>query len=123
VKLGHDLEASLRLIPGLKVNPSAANFVLLELTDPSFDADRIFVELGCRGILVRTCDSFFGMRKGSFLRVADRTAIENERLVGLLSEICSRLRDQADQGSPATNAFSDSHEGSISQPVSNYEVV
>jgi threonine-phosphate decarboxylase len=123
VKLGHDLEASLRLIPGLKVHPSAANFVLLELTDPSFDADRIFVELGCRGILVRTCDSFFGMRKGSFLRVAVRTAIENERLVGLLSEICSRLRDQADQGSPATNAFSDSHEGSISQPVSNYEVV
>jgi threonine-phosphate decarboxylase len=123
VKLGHDLEASLRLIPGIKVYPSAANFVLLELTDPSFDANRIYAELGCRGILVRVCDSFYGMPKGRFLRVAVRTASENQRLADVLSEICARLRGQANQQSPATNAFSGSSARSISQPVFDHEVV
>ena len=123
VKLGHDLEASLRLIPGIKVYPSAANFVLLELTDPSFDANRIYTELGCRGILVRVCDSFYGMPKGRFLRVAVRTASENQRLADVLSEICARLRGQANQQSPATNAFSGSSARSISQPVFDHEVV
>jgi threonine-phosphate decarboxylase len=94
VKLGHDFEASLRLIPGIKVYSSAANFVLLELTDPSFEANRIYFELGCRGILVRVCDSFYGMPKGRFLRVAVRTASENERLVGLLSVICAARTGQ-----------------------------
>jgi threonine-phosphate decarboxylase len=123
VKLGHDLEASLRRIPGIKVHPSAANFVLVELTDPAFDADQIYLELGSRGILVRVCDSFYGMPKGRFIRVAVRTGEENERLIVLLAEICSGLRDQTDGQSPATHAFSDSHEGSISQPVSDHEVV
>jgi histidinol-phosphate/aromatic aminotransferase/cobyric acid decarboxylase-like protein len=123
VKLGHDLEASLRLIRGIKVYPSAANFVLLELTDPSFDANRIYAELGCRGILVRVCDSFYDMPKGRFLRVAVRTAPENQRLVGLLSEICARLRGQASQQSPGTNAFSGSGARSISPPVFDHEAV
>jgi len=102
VKLGHDLEASLRLIKGIKVHPSAANFVLLELTDSSFDADRIYVELGCRGILVRVCDSFYGMPKGRFLRVAVRTAGENERLITTLGTICSASADQAVYHPPVT---------------------
>jgi len=123
VKLGHYLEASLRLIPGIKVYPSSANFVLFELTDPAFDADRIYVGLGCRGILVRVCDSFYGMPKGRFLRVAVRTAEENERLVSILSEICTELRGQATQQSPTANGSSSPDEGSIRQPVLNHEMV
>ena len=103
VKFGHDLEASLRLIPGIKVHPSSANFVLLELTDPAFDADRIYVGLGCRGILVRVCDSFYGMPKGRFLRVAVRTAEENRRLVDTLSTVCCTRTGQSDYHSPITN--------------------
>jgi threonine-phosphate decarboxylase len=103
VKLGHDLEASLRLIPGIKVHPSAANFVLLELTGPSFDADRIYFELGSRGILVRVCDSFYGMPKGRFLRLAVRTAEENRRLVDTLSTVCCTRTGQSDYHSPITN--------------------
>src|ERR1700741_653245 len=113
VKLGHDLEASLRLILGIKVHPSSANFVLLELTDPSFDADRIYVGLGRRGILVRVCDSFYGMPKGRFLRVAVRTAEENQRLVDVLSETCGALRGRTAQQSPAPNPSSSPDEGSI----------
>jgi threonine-phosphate decarboxylase len=123
VKLGHDLEASLRLIPGIKVYPSAANFILLELTDPLFEANRIYAELGCRGILVRVCDSFYGMPKGRFLRVAVRTASENQRLVGLLSEICGALRGRTANQSPAPNRSSSSDAGSIWEPVSNHEMV
>jgi threonine-phosphate decarboxylase len=77
----------LRSIPGITVHPSATNFLLLELTDPSLDANRIYFELGRRGILVRLCDSFHGMPEGRFLRVAVRTAPENEKLTRALSAI------------------------------------
>ena len=122
VKLGHELEASLRLIPGIRVHPSAVNFVLLELTDPSFDANRVYVELGCRGILIRTCDSFYGMPKGRFLRVAVRTASENQRLVGLLSEICAALSAQTNHQSPTTKRSPGSSTGSIREPAFNHEM-
>src|SRR5260370_25485829 len=86
-----DFEAGLRRIPGIRVHPSAANFLLLELTDPSFDANQIYFELGYRGILVRICDSFYGVPKGRFLRVAVRAASEKDRLLVLRSEIvCDR---------------------------------
>ncbi|HYZ71756.1 MAG TPA: threonine-phosphate decarboxylase [Chthoniobacterales bacterium] len=123
VKLGHDLETSLRRIPGIKVYPSAANFMLLELTVSSFDADRIYVELGSRGILVRICDSFYGMPKGRFLRVAVRTAEDNQRLAEALSEICGALRGRTGQQSPAPNGSSSPDEGSIRQSILNHEMV
>jgi threonine-phosphate decarboxylase len=123
VKLGHDFEGCLRLIPGIKVYPSAANFVLLELTDPSFEANRIYAELGCRGILVRVCDSFYGMPKGRFLRVAVRTASENQRLVDVLSAICGALTGRTAHQSPVPNGSSSPDAGSIWQPVSNHEMV
>jgi threonine-phosphate decarboxylase len=95
--LRHEFEAGLRRIPGITVHPSAANFLLLELSDPSFDATQIHFELGCRGILVRVCDSFYGMPKGRFLRVAVRTAQDNEKLLDLLSVICATLRSEGNQ--------------------------
>jgi threonine-phosphate decarboxylase len=81
------LQKRLQSIPGITVHPSATNFLLLELTDASLDANRIYFELGRRGILVRLCDSFHGMPKGRFLRVAVRTAAENEQLTQALSAI------------------------------------
>jgi threonine-phosphate decarboxylase len=123
VKLGHDLEASLRLIPGIKVYPSAANFILLELTDPLFEANRIYAELGCRGILVRVCDSFYGIPKGRFLRVAVRTASENQRLIDVLSAICGAVRGRTAHQSPVPNGSSSPDAGSIWRPVSNHEMV
>jgi histidinol-phosphate/aromatic aminotransferase/cobyric acid decarboxylase-like protein len=117
--LRDDFEAGLRRIPGIRVHPSAANFLLLELTDPSFDANQIYCELGYRGILVRICDSFYGVPKGRFLRVAVRAASENERLVDLLSVICAARSRQTDHKSPATRGSSGYTASSIWQPVSD----
>ena len=91
VTLREDFQARLRLIPGITVYPSAANFLLLELADAGLHAEQVYFKLGCRGILIRVCDSFYGMPKGRFLRVAIRTASENRKLVEVLSEICTAL--------------------------------
>jgi threonine-phosphate decarboxylase len=101
--LRDDFQRSLCGISGVRVHPSAANFLLLELTDSSLDADRIYFELGSRGILVRVCDSFYGMPKGRFLRVALRTALENQRLADLLSAICATPYGDINDRSPITN--------------------
>jgi threonine-phosphate decarboxylase len=93
--LRKDFEKSLDSIPGIRVHSSAANFLLLELTDLPLDAGRIYTELGRRGILVRVCDSFYGMPKNRFLRVAVRSASENNQLVDALFEVCASLIGRA----------------------------
>jgi threonine-phosphate decarboxylase len=101
--LRDNFQRSLGGIPGVRVHPSAANFLLLELTDSSLDTNRIYFELGSRGILVRVCDSFYGMPKGRFLRVAVRTALENQRFVDLLSAICGTPSGDTNDQSPLTS--------------------
>jgi threonine-phosphate decarboxylase len=101
--LRDNFQRSLRGISGVRVHPSAANFLLLELTDSSLDANRIYFELGSRGILVRVCDSFYGMPKGRFLRVGLRTALENQRLADLLSAICATSNGDTNDRSPITS--------------------
>lgn len=93
--LGEDFQKSLRCVPGIGVHASAANFLLVELTDLSLDAARIYSELGRRGILVRVCDSFDGMPKGRFLRVAVRSALENNRFADALYAVCANLIGRA----------------------------
>jgi threonine-phosphate decarboxylase len=82
---------SLQSIPGITVHPSTTNFLLLELTDSALDASRVYFEMGRRGILVRRCDSFHGMPKGRFLRVAVRTPPENEKLIQALSAVSAEV--------------------------------
>jgi threonine-phosphate decarboxylase len=84
-------EAQLQSIPGIRVYPAAANFLLVELVDHSLEANELYQQLGRRGVLVRVCDSFRGLAKGRFIRVAVRTRPENERLVAELSAICGKL--------------------------------
>lgn len=88
-------EAVLSQIAGLRVYQSAANFLLVELLDSSLDASHIYRELGHRGLLVRVCDSFHGMPKGRFVRVAVRTEEENNRLARELAAICIALNRRA----------------------------
>ena len=75
-------------IPGIRLHCGAANFLLLELVNESLKAGTLYKELGRRGLLVRVCDSFRGMPRGHFVRIAVRTAIENDRLVRELSALC-----------------------------------
>jgi threonine-phosphate decarboxylase len=93
--LRQDFQKSLDRIPGIRVHSSAANFLLLELTDSSLGATRIYIGLGYRGILVRVCDSFYGMPQDRFLRVAVRSAFENNRFVDALSAVCANLIGRA----------------------------
>ena len=88
-------KAGLSGIAGLRVYPSAANFLLVELLDSSLDAWRIYRELGRRGLLVRVCDSFHGIPKGRFIRIAVRTEENNKLLARELAAICSALNRRA----------------------------
>jgi histidinol-phosphate/aromatic aminotransferase/cobyric acid decarboxylase-like protein len=75
------LVTALRTIPGVRVWPSAANFVLLEQPLESA-ADRL---RSC-GIAVRPCDDFPGL-SSRFIRVAVRAVDENRLLVQKLAEV------------------------------------
>jgi histidinol-phosphate/aromatic aminotransferase/cobyric acid decarboxylase-like protein len=82
------LFARLAELPGVTAFPSAANFALLELDRP---AAPVCVELLARhGVYVRDCGDKRGLKGGRFLRVASRTAAENDRIVAALSDVLSR---------------------------------
>jgi threonine-phosphate decarboxylase len=72
-------------IPGLRVFPSAANFLLLKLTLPGWDAPRLQRSLIRHHILIRDCTSFPGLG-GSYVRVAVRGRSENSRLLSALED-------------------------------------
>ncbi len=66
---------------GLRYVDSAANFILIEAPPALYDQCRE------RGILIRDCSSFRGLRPGYF-RLAVRARRENEEILGLLSSLC-----------------------------------
>jgi histidinol-phosphate/aromatic aminotransferase/cobyric acid decarboxylase-like protein/adenosyl cobinamide kinase/adenosyl cobinamide phosphate guanylyltransferase len=80
------LAEGLAALPGVRVWPSAANFLLLWVPDGS--AAR--AGLAERGIAVRRADSFPGLT-GDHLRVAVRCSDDNRRLVDALREVLERL--------------------------------
>lgn len=95
-------EESLRLIPqlraqlaaglrhlGLHVYPSAANYLLLRL--PAACADDVVLRLRQEGILLRSCSNFPPL-DAHYLRVAVRTAAENERLIAALGKFFPQTR-------------------------------
>jgi histidinol-phosphate aminotransferase len=77
-----ELVAALRQLPGVRVWPSAANFLLLAV--PSGAAVRS--GLAERGIAVRPADTFPGLGP-DHLRVAVRSPEDNRRLVAALEEV------------------------------------
>jgi threonine-phosphate decarboxylase len=72
----------LRMIPGLRVMPSQANFVMVEIADDLLTEDIVF-RLQGQGILVRDCQTFSGVTKPA-LRFAVRRRRDNYRLVQAL---------------------------------------
>ena len=72
---------------GVHVFPSAANFLFLRLSD-GFPAlpirDQLIRE---HAIVVRECDSFAGIERGRYLRVAVRQESENARLIEALASV------------------------------------
>ncbi len=74
--------SQLRTIPGLRVIPSQANFVMVEVSNHVV-AEALVARLQEQGILVRNCQTFSGVTKPA-LRFAVRLRRENDRLVQAL---------------------------------------
>jgi histidinol-phosphate/aromatic aminotransferase/cobyric acid decarboxylase-like protein len=70
----------LKELPHIKVYPSMANFVLIELTDGVKSADFVSMLLIRYGIYIRTCDDKIGL-EGEFIRLASRSKAENEYII------------------------------------------
>jgi threonine-phosphate decarboxylase len=80
--------------------PGCPNFVLISLTQTDWDSNRLHEALARRGILVRECSDFPGLEVGALItgpdqlvatrghiRVAVRTAPENDQLLAVLEEL------------------------------------
>ena len=67
-------------IDRIKVYPSQANFVLIELLEDSTAFDCFNKLLIKHGIYTRNCSDKIGL-KGEFLRIASRTKKENKKIV------------------------------------------
>ncbi len=75
-ELRRELAAGLAKLPGVKVYPSMANYLLLETGRPELRR-RLLCE---HRIAIRDCSNYPGLGEG-FYRVAVRTAKENDRLL------------------------------------------
>ena len=73
-------------VSAIQVFPSAANFLLLKLTAPGWDAPMLRAALLAKGMAVRDGSSFEGLGPG-YLRVAVRQEEENARLVEALKTL------------------------------------
>lgn len=72
---------------GLVVFPSAANYLLLELrADMPASSELRACLIANHRILIRNCDSYEGLPPGCCVRVAVRSAADNDRLIRALAQ-------------------------------------
>jgi len=81
--------SALEAVPGFKVLPSGANFLLVKLSPPAPGATVIYDRLRSAGTLVRHCGSF-GLGD-EYLRFAVRTVGENADLVRNINKLMGAL--------------------------------
>ena len=83
----NDFIAKLDKFKFLKVYPSAANYVLCEVKKP-YTSKRLCVELWKRaGCLVKDCSGKKGFERRSFIRIAVKSAADNEQLLSAMKEL------------------------------------
>jgi len=75
----------LQFLPGLKVYPGRANFLLVCIDRKDMDAPAMAKQMLSSGIAIRVCANFDGLDK-RFFRVAVRTRDENLKLLDLLKK-------------------------------------
>lgn len=73
-------------IPGLQAFPSVANFLLIKITSPDWDAPRVQQALIQQEMLIRDCSSFPGLGR-AYMRIAVRGQHDNHRLVAALRQL------------------------------------
>jgi cobyric acid synthase CobQ/L-threonine-O-3-phosphate decarboxylase len=81
-------------IPGLKVFPGDANFLLLRLEAARMTAEELAKCMLAKGIAIRVCDNFKGLDQ-SYFRVAVRSSSEQDRLCRALQELLAPDRTVA----------------------------
>jgi cobyric acid synthase CobQ/L-threonine-O-3-phosphate decarboxylase len=82
-ELRRALAEELATVPGLRVLPSEANFILCQVSRVGMSARPLAERLLSEGIAIRLCDNFRGLDE-TWFRVAVRGAEENERLIQAL---------------------------------------
>lgn len=78
--------AELSKVPGLKVYPSKANFVLAEITNGMSAFEFMSRMLIKHGVYVRDCNDKVGL-DGEFVRIASRTDDENKAILQAAQEV------------------------------------
>lgn len=85
----HNFFKELAKLPKLKVYPSKANFVLVELLDGSRSIDFVLKLLVKYGVYVRTGNDKIGL-EGEFVRISARTKEENQIIIEAIEDLlCS----------------------------------
>jgi histidinol-phosphate/aromatic aminotransferase/cobyric acid decarboxylase-like protein len=79
----------LETIPNIKIYPSKANFVLVELLNGINSNDFVAFMLIRYGIYVRTCDDKIGL-EGQYIRLASRSKTENEYIIKSFREFLGK---------------------------------
>ena len=80
------LQSELSRLPGLRVFPGAANYMLLDIRGTGMASPALAGKMGELGVLVRDCRSFSGLGEG-YIRIAVRRREENQRLVATLQRV------------------------------------
>jgi len=75
----------LKSLNNIKVYPSKANFVLIEILNGLSSDSFVFNMLVKHGVYLRTCSDKIGL-KGQFIRVASRTKAENNKIIDAFKE-------------------------------------
>ncbi len=88
-RLRRHLELSLGAVPEIKIYPSEVNFLLIKLTDPALGADQLVRECGRRGVVLRNCNDFYGLRPDRFVRVAVKKEEDHQVLAKTWKEVVS----------------------------------
>ena len=87
------LKNELSTLPGVKVYPTKANFILIRLNEEGSsvnpDSHAVFEELIKQGLMVRDCSTFSGM-EGRFIRICYMKHGDNVSLVAAMKKIFER---------------------------------
>lgn len=80
------LRNALETIPGIRIFPPAVNFILADIGDTGWDADRLQAALLPYRILIRSCANFDAL-SDRFVRMAVKAPKDNQVLINALKKI------------------------------------
>jgi len=92
----HYLVTKLKAIPGIKVYPSNANYLLLNLQSLGIPGRELKQSLLAKGVLIRDCANYPGLNE-FYVRIAIKTRYKNSRFLDILQKIADKGDNSASQ--------------------------